>query len=147
MRINAYTDYSLRVLIHAAAIYPQRTTVQEVADAYGISKNHLMKVINELGRGGYIETQRGRAGGFALSRPPERIKVGEVVRFAEKDNVLVECFDAISNKCVITPACKLKFHLHEAIQAFYASLDRYTVADLYDKPEAILRHLGLPASK
>lgn len=147
MRINAYTDYSLRVLIHAAAIYPGRVTVQEVADAYGISKNHLMKVTNELGRGGYIITQRGRSGGFALSRPPERIKVGEVVRFAEKDNVLIECFDAINNRCVITPACNLKFHLHEAIQAFYASLDRYTVADLYDKPETILRHLGLPASK
>ena len=147
MRINTYTDYSLRVLIHAAAKHPTRTTIQEVADAFAISKNHLMKVINELARAGYLETQRGRSGGFTLAKPANRIKVGEVVRFAEQDSVLVECFDPLNNRCAITPACHLKFHLHEALEAFYAVLDRYTVADLYDQREAVLRHLGLLAAR
>jgi Rrf2 family transcriptional regulator, nitric oxide-sensitive transcriptional repressor len=147
MRINTYTDYSLRVLIHAAAKYPVLATVQEVADAFAISRNHLMKVISELARAGYLKTQRGRTGGFTLARPANRLKIGEIVRFCERDSVLVECFDPVSNRCAITPACRLKFHLHEALEAFYAVLDRYTVADLYDRPEAVLRHLGLLAAK
>ena len=142
MHINSYTDYSLRVLIHAAAKSPALVTVQEVANAFRISKNHLMKVINELARAGFLTTVRGRNGGFTLARPATEIRVGDVVRFAEKGSVLVECFDPANNHCVITPVCKLKFDLHEAQEAFYAVLDRRSIADLFPSPEAILHHLG-----
>lgn len=143
MRINNYTDYSLRVLIHAAAKHPALVTVQDVANAFRISKNHLMKVVNELARAGFLLTVRGCNGGFTLARPAREISVGDVVRFAERDSVLVECFDPEHNACIITPVCKLKFLLGDAQEAFYAVLDRRTVADLYERPEAILQHLGI----
>jgi Rrf2 family transcriptional regulator, nitric oxide-sensitive transcriptional repressor len=142
MRINAYTDYSLRVLIHAAAKAPHLVTIQEVANAFRVSKNHLMKVINELSRAGFLATVRGRNGGFTLARPASQIRVGDIVRLGEKGSVLVECFDPEHNQCVITPVCKLKFDLHDAEQAFYAVLDQRTIADLFERPEAILHHLG-----
>lgn len=143
MRINTYTDYALRVLMHAAVRQPKLVTIQEVAKSFGISRNHLTKVIHEMARAGFLETQRGRSGGFTLARAPAKIRIGDVVRFGEADAVLVECFDPIRNNCVVTPVCKLKHQLHEAQQAFYAVLDQYTVADLYHSPEGVLRHLGL----
>ena len=142
MRINTYTDYALRILIHAAAKSPALVTNQEVANAFRISKNHLMKVTNELSKAGFLATVRGRSGGFTLARPASEIRVGEVVRFAEKGSVLVECFDPGHNRCIITPACNLKFYLLDAVEAFYGVLDRRTVADLFEHPEAVLHHLG-----
>lgn len=145
MRLSVFTDYSLRVLIQAAIRHPNRVTIDEVATAYGISRNHLIKVINELGRAGFLVTQRGRSGGFTLARPAERIFVSEVVKFGEDGQPLVECFDPDRNKCVITPACKLKGMISEAKRAFFDVLGKYTIADVCAKPEALLRHLGLSA--
>ena len=141
-----FTDYSLRVLIQAAIRHPNKVTIDEVANAYGISRNHLIKVIHELGRAGFIVTQRGRAGGFMLARPADRIKISDVVKFGEDGQPMVECFDPANNACVITPACRLKGMLAEARRAFFDVLGKYTVADACAKPEALLRHLGLTAS-
>lgn len=146
MRISMFTDYSLRVLIQAAVRHPNKVTIEEVATAYGISRNHLIKVINELGRAGFLVTHRGRSGGFTLARPADRISVADVVKFGESGQPLVECFDAATNACVITPACRLKGMLAEAQRAFFEVLGRYTVADICTKPDAILRDLGLTAA-
>jgi len=143
MRLSLFTDYSLRVLIQAALRHPDRVTIDEVADAYGISRNHLIKVINELGRAGFLVTHRGRSGGFTLARSAERIFLSEVVRFGEDGQPVVECFDPVCNKCVITPACKMKGMIAEAMRAFFDVLGKYTIADVCAKPEALLRHLGL----
>ena len=145
MRLSVFTDYSLRVLIQAAIRHPHKVTIDEVANAYGISRNHLIKVINELGRAGFLVTQRGRSGGFTLARPAERIFVSEVVKFGEEGQPLVECFDPERNSCIITPACKLKGMIAEAKRAFFEVLGKYTIADVCAKPEALLRHLGLTA--
>ncbi|MBI3674015.1 MAG: Rrf2 family transcriptional regulator [Rhizobiales bacterium] len=101
-----------------------------------------MKVINGLSRAGFLATVRGRNGGFTLARPAASIKVGDVVRFTEQDTTLVECFDARRNRCVITPACRLKTVLYDAQEAFYGVLDRHSVADLFGAPETVLRHLA-----
>ncbi len=145
MRISMFTDYSLRVLIQAAVRHPNKVTIEDVATAYGISRNHLIKVINELGRAGFLITQRGRSGGFTLARPADRIIIADVVKFGESGQPLVECFDPATNACVITPACRLKGMLSEAQRAFYEVLGRYSVADICTKPDAIRRHLGLTA--
>lgn len=146
MRLSVFTDYSLRVLIQAALRHPNKVTIDEVANAYGISRNHLIKVINELGRAGFLVTQRGRSGGFKLARPAERIYVSEVVKFGEDGQPLVECFDPECNTCIISPACKLKSMIAEAKKAFFEVLGKYTIADVCARPEALLRHLGLTAS-
>ncbi len=143
MHITTFTDYALRVLIHAALRYPEKVTIEEVATAYGISRNHLIKVIHELGRTGFIATQRGRSGGFTLARPADRISVSDVVKACEHGQPMAECFDVVNNACVITPACRLKGMLAEAMRAFHATLGKYTIADVCEKPEALRRHLGL----
>jgi Rrf2 family nitric oxide-sensitive transcriptional repressor len=139
--MTAYTDYALRLLIHAAAKAPALVTITEAANAFRLSKNHLMKIINDLARAGYVATIRGRNGGFTLSRPANEICVGEVIRFAERDSVLVECFNPKINRCVITPACRLQYDLYEAQEAFYARLDRRSIADLFECREAVLKTL------
>ena len=141
-----FTDYSLRELIQAAIRHPNKVTIDEVANAYGISRNHLIKVIHELGRAGFIVTQRGRAGGFMLARPADRIKISDVVKFGEDGQPMVECFDPANNACVITPAGAPRGGRGGARRAFFDVLGKYTVADACAKPEALLRHLGLTAS-
>ena len=145
MRLSVFTDYSLRVLIQAAIRHPNRVTIDEVAKAYGISRNHLIKVINELGRAGFLVTQRGRSGGFTLARPADRILVSDVVKFGEEDQPLLECFHAERNTCVLTPACRLKGAIAEARRAFFDVLGKYTIADVCSNPEALRRQLGLSA--
>jgi Rrf2 family nitric oxide-sensitive transcriptional repressor len=130
MRLTRYSDYSLRVLIYLAVRPDALATVEEIARAYGISRAHLMKVVHQLGRAGYIDTLRGRGGGLRLARAPEEILVGDVIRFTEDDLDLVECFDAEASECRIEPACGLRRVLGEALDAFLATLDRYTLADL-----------------
>lgn len=147
MRISTFTDYSLRVLIQAAIRHPQRVTIDEVAESYAISRNHLIKVINELARAGFIITKRGRGGGFVLARPSGRITLSEVVKFGEDGTPLIECFDPVGNKCAITPVCKMKSMFGEAMRAFHSVLARYTIADVCEKPEPLLRHLGLTAAQ
>lgn len=125
-----YTDFSLRVLIYLGAKEKNElSTIQAISDAYGISKNHLMKVTHELGKLGYIETIRGRGGGIRLAMEPEAINIGQVVRHTEDDFHLVECFDCKTNRCVITPVCGLKGALNRALIAYLKVLDAYTLAD------------------
>jgi Rrf2 family nitric oxide-sensitive transcriptional repressor len=130
VQLTSYSDYSLRVLMYLALEPERLVTIEDIARAYGISKSHLMKVVHQLGRRGYVETVRGRRGGLRLARPPEKIRVGEVVRATEENMALVECFEAGAGQCVIEAACGLRAVLHEALDAFLGVLDRYTLADL-----------------
>ena len=133
MRLTRYTDYAMRVLLHLAAHPDRLCSIAEIARAYGISRNHLMKVVNDLGKAGYVASVRGRAGGIRLARPPESINVGAVVRHAEEGFDLVDC-----GQCVIAPVCGLTAVVHEALAAFLAVFDRYTLADLLGRPSALL---------
>ena len=130
MRLTFYSDYSLRLLMYAAVKHGKLVTIQEIASAYGISKNHLMKVAFELGRKGFLETVRGRGGGLRLARAPDKIGLGDVVRAMEEDFTMVECFDSKVNSCAITGPCRLRGALSRALKAYFAVLDEYTLADL-----------------
>jgi|SRR6185437_4142809 len=141
MRLTLYSDYSLRLLMYAAIRQDELVTIQDVADAYGISRNHLMKVAFELGRKGFLETVRGRGGGLRLARPPDQIGLGEVVRSTEEDFTLVECFDAKANRCVLTGPCRLRGALARALKAYFEVLDEYTVADLASPRPALAKIL------
>ncbi|MFJ7186181.1 Rrf2 family transcriptional regulator [Lysinibacillus xylanilyticus] len=139
MRLTLYTDYSLRTLIYLGAKEDgQLSTIQEISDAYNISKNHLMKVTHQLGLLGYIETIRGRGGGIRLAIDPKTITIGEIVRHTEEDFHLVECFDKENNLCKIAPECQLKGVLYEALQAYLAVLDRYTLDDFLHSKEKLM---------
>ena len=130
MRLTTFTDYTIRVLIYMG-IYPDcRISTSELAVHYGISRNHLNKVAHYLGQQGYVDTSRGKGGGMSLARSPEDINIGTLVRDTEKNSVLVECFDAAHCHCRILPACRLTGMLHEAQEAFYYSLEQYSLADL-----------------
>ena len=130
MRLTTFTDYTLRVLMYLALDPARLATIPEIAGAYGISQNHLMKVVHRLARAGVIESVRGKGGGLRLARPPKAIRIGEVVRVAEGDAPLVECLSADPHACRISGACRLTRVLVEGFDALYASLDRHTLADL-----------------
>src|SRR6185437_5035529 len=130
MKLTFYSDYSLRLLMYVSVKREALVTIQEVADAYGISKNHLMKVAFKLGRKGYLETVRGRGGGLRLARAPDKIGLGAVVREMEEDFTMVECFNPKTNTCTITGPCRLRGALSRALKAYFAVLDEYTLADL-----------------
>jgi len=134
MQISAYSDYSLRVLMQAALRSPARTTVDEVAQTYGISRHHLVKIVHDLGRNGYLATQRGIGGGFTLARPPEEVRLGDIVRLGEETETVIECLDKNHRPCRIAPACRLKGVLDEAAGAFFQVLDSYSLADLVQRP-------------
>ena len=129
MQITRYTDYSLRVLIYLAINQDQLTTISDIANSYGISKNHLMKIVQQLNQQGYLLATRGKNGGIKLNRPAEKINIGQLVREIEGENKLVECFGS-DNQCVITPSCQLKNIFAEAQDNFFKSLDAYTLSDL-----------------
>lgn len=130
MRLTAYTDFALRVLIYLAINPNRRPTIAEIAERYGVSKAHLMKVVYELGLKGYVETTRGKGGGLTLARPTDRITVGEIVRQTEPDMAIVTCFDEGAPACAIAPACRLKGKLGEARAAFLQVLDDCTLAEV-----------------
>jgi len=140
MQLTAYTDYALRVLMYLAVHEDRLVTISEMATAYDISKNHLMKIVHQLGQEGFIETIRGRSGGLRLPHPPAQLVLGHIVRRMEPHLNLVECFDPMTNHCPITPACGLAHVLVEARDAFLAVLDRHTLADLIPDQRA-LAHL------
>lgn len=129
MKLTLHTDYALRVLMYLGVRDEGRATITEIASSYGISRNHIMKVVYELGRLGYIETARGKHGGIRLGRAPKEINVGDVVHHMESGFELVECFGP-RNTCCLAPVCVLREALGEALQTFIATLDRYTLADL-----------------
>jgi len=130
MRLTFHTDYALRMLLYLGTRPNQTVTIGEIADAYGVSKNHLMKVATHLGAGSYIAATRGNGGGLRLARKPEDIVVGEVVRHTESDFDLVGCFEAGGPGCRIETACLLRTSLRKALEAFFRVLDDYTLADL-----------------
>lgn len=134
MRLTRYTDYAMRVLLYLGAQPEKVCSISEIARAYGISQNHLMKVAHDLGKAGYVEGVRGRFGGIRLAKPAEEINVGDVMRQTEEGFELVEC-----STCVIAPACGLTGVLDEALAAFMAVLDRYTLADLLKKRSKLMR--------
>ena len=136
MRLKSYTDYALRVLMHLAARPDRLASISEIARTYRISHNHLMKVVHDLRKEGFLDAVRGRSGGVRLARPAKEISVGDVVRHTEGTFDLVDC-----GSCVIAPACALTGALHEARQAFMAVLDRYSLADLVVDRERGLRQL------
>ncbi len=130
MRVSAYSDYALRVLMQAALRSPERITVDEVAESFGISRHHLVKIVHDLGRNGYLATRRGIGGGFTLALPPEKIRLGNVVRLGEESETVIDCKDRQNRFCRIFPACRLKSVLDEAAASFFAVLDSYTLDDL-----------------
>jgi Rrf2 family nitric oxide-sensitive transcriptional repressor len=131
MRLTAYTDYSLRVLIYLGLRNDRLSTISEISETYGISATHLMKIIHNLGKLGYIETVRGRGGGMRLAGSPEELNLGQMVRHMEPDFAVAECFEPDRRAdCVITPACRLQLILGKAVQAFLDVLDNHTLADL-----------------
>lgn len=131
MRLTSYTDYSLRVLLYLGTQPKDRlTSIREISEMYRISNNHLTKVVYGLGKLGLVETIRGRNGGIRLARVPEKINVGWVVRQTEEELDIVECFDDERNQCILSPACRLKGVLKEALNAYLSVLDKYTLADL-----------------
>jgi Rrf2 family nitric oxide-sensitive transcriptional repressor len=150
MRLNTFTDYSIRTLIYLALIKNETlVTRREIAAAHDISDNHLMKVVHFLSRNGYIETTRGKGGGMRLARAPEKINIGKLIYDCESDIPLVVCFKGDSRArdrgCKLNGICALKGVLSEAHQAMYKSLERYSLADIIVKKMAVQRRLGLKA--
>lgn len=130
MRLTTFTDYTLRVLMYLALEPGRLATIPEVAKAYDISENHLMKVVHQLARNGFVESMRGKGGGIRLARPAAEISLGKVVRSSEGSGPVVECMAGENSTCCIAPACQLGDILASAFVAFYATLDEYTLADL-----------------
>lgn len=130
MKLTSFTDYSLRVLMYLATEPERRATVAEISAAFAIKANHLTKVVHHLGRCGWVETSRGKGGGLLLAKPADAISVGRVVRDAEGAAQPAECFAEGPSDCAIAGRCRLRGVLAEAVQAFYAVLDRYTLADI-----------------
>ena len=143
MRLTLYTDLSLRLLMYLAVKPDGSATIQEVAGRYGVSRNHLMKVAQRLGSGGFLQTVRGRGGGLRLGKPANAIVLGDVVRTTEEDFRLVECFEPGQSTCVLLPRCRLKKALSEALDAYLAVLDAHTLADLTASNGAMRRALGM----
>jgi Rrf2 family nitric oxide-sensitive transcriptional repressor len=130
MRLTDYTDYSLRVLMYCG-LHPERSvTIAELAESHAVSKNNLMKIVNDLARQGLLQTTRGRGGGLRLGKPASDIVIGDVVRQTETDFRLVECFDAEHNSCNLTGRCQLKQVIESAKRSFLAELDKVTLADI-----------------
>ncbi len=146
MHLTLHADYSLRVLLYLAARPGGLVSTQEVSEAYGISKNHLVRVVQALGKEGFVEVRPGRTGGITLARQPADITLGQVFRITEPDFHLVECFNKEENTCPISPACGLKGVLYEAREAFLGVLDKYTLADVMKRSRRNLTDLFLPTA-
>ncbi|HEY5263467.1 MAG TPA: Rrf2 family transcriptional regulator [Steroidobacteraceae bacterium] len=138
MRLTLHTDHALRLLMLLAVEPRERHTIEAIALRYGISRNHLMKIAQTLVQAGFIESRRGRGGGLRLARAAESINLGAVVRMTEDGFALVECFDQEQNTCVIASACGLRGPLEEALQAFLAVLDGYSLHDLVKSPKTAI---------
>lgn len=148
MRLTLYTDYTLRVMMFLAIKWREggKATIEEMADAYDISRSHLMKIVNELAQNGFIETIRGRSGGARLAREPKQISIGAIVRMAEKDFAVVSCHNLDEpTDCVIFQACNLKRRLARALDAFMMELDSMTLDEAISAPTVAASLLGVVA--
>ncbi|MEZ5398072.1 MAG: Rrf2 family transcriptional regulator [Bryobacteraceae bacterium] len=130
MQLSLHADYSLRLLIYLGTHPEETVATEQVSRAYGISKHHLVRVVQTLAMHGYVAVSPGRSGGVKLAKAPREIRLGELVRRAEPNLKLVECFDGVTNTCPIVGACRLQGYLEDAMQAFLAELDRHSLADL-----------------
>lgn len=144
MHITHHTDYALRVLIYLGANEHRLATIQEISERFEISRTHLMKVVSQLIRHGYVEGLRGKGGGLRLARSPRLIGIGNVVRHMESDLAIVECFETES-KCLLTGNCRLRGALSNALDAFMASLDRVTLADLLSPKQHDILYVPISA--
>lgn len=138
MNLSKFSDYALRLLILSAARPGELITIREAAEIYGISQAHLKKVVTLLSGKGYLVTERGHGGGFTLSRPANEIRLGALVRDTEPGFALVECFSDPA-ACLVSRCCVLPGVLDEALAAFFAVLDRYTLQDIALAPVDFLR--------
>jgi len=141
MRLTVFSDYTLRVLMYLAIDRTRLATIPEIAAAYGISENHLMKVVHQLVRAGIVESVRGKGGGIRLARAPHEIRLGEIVRASEGNTPIVECLSGDPPACRIASPCRLKGILINAFEALYVSLDEHTLADLVEKPRTLAHAL------
>ncbi|NOT44844.1 MAG: Rrf2 family transcriptional regulator [Acidobacteria bacterium] len=130
MQLSLHADYGLRVLLYLGSHPGEVVTTRQISDAYGISKNHLVRVVQTLGGAGYVRVIPGRSGGVLLDRTPESIRLGDVIRAVEPNLALVECFDRDTNTCPIIDVCGLRTFLGEALETFLGDLNRHTLADL-----------------
>jgi Rrf2 family nitric oxide-sensitive transcriptional repressor len=143
MRLTQFTDFGLRALMRLAADTQRSFSTSDIATEFGISRNHLTKIIRDLADAGFVRTQRGVGGGFRLARPPEDITLGAVVRSLEQRQALVECFRDDGGCCTLTPRCRLKGKLAEAREAFMRTLDETTLAECaYPPPPPSRRAAG-----
>lgn len=143
MQLKKYTDYALRVLIFCGTKpHEELSSIKEISEVFQISQHHLGKIVLELNKLGLLETIRGRKGGIRLACKPEAINVGELVRILEND-ALLECFNSGTKHCVLSPACKLKHVLGEALQAFYRVLDNYTIHDFIVNDKQLRELMGI----
>jgi Rrf2 family nitric oxide-sensitive transcriptional repressor len=139
-----FSDYSLRVLMYVGSKEDgSLSTIDDIAGAYRVSRNHLMKVVLRLGQLGYLETVRGKGGGIRLGRPPDRINIGSVVRETEEDLGLVECMQDNGALCAIDPACVLRGALRRALNEFFRVLDEYSLQDLLAPRNRLISLLGI----
>lgn len=129
MQLTIFTDYGLRSLMYLAAHTDRRCSVREIAEHYGISRNHLVKVVHRLAQLGYIDSSKGKGGGIKLAHRADKLKLGDLVRVLEPNMDIVECFNKDTNTCRIASGCQLKHYLFDAKQAFLASLNEHTLAD------------------
>jgi Rrf2 family transcriptional regulator, nitric oxide-sensitive transcriptional repressor len=143
MRLTLHTDYALRVLIYAGLKRDTLTTIPEIVRHFGISKGHVMKVVHRLAQMGYLDTVRGKNGGLRLARDPARIGVGTVIRDMEQELGVLPCLQDRGGYCRIEECCSLRTALRAATDAFLATLDRYTVADLLRPRHALVRLLEI----
>jgi Rrf2 family nitric oxide-sensitive transcriptional repressor len=141
--MTQFSNFAIRVLMYVALRQDRVCAVPEMAQAYGVSYDHLKKAAAELCRLGYLQTMRGRAGGYRLAMEPALIGIGEVIRQTEGKVILVECFDAATNTCPLIIACQLRVALNQALAAFFQALDRNTLADLIRHPDQLAPLLGL----
>jgi Rrf2 family nitric oxide-sensitive transcriptional repressor len=133
MRLTLHTDYAIRVMVHVGLRNGDLVTITEIADCYGISKNHLTKVVHQLGRIGYLETVRGKYGGVRLLRSPEKVRLGEFIREVEEDFTLVRCMRCgTQDECLLDGQCIARDALTSGLKAFFVELDRYTLADMLE---------------
>lgn len=129
MRLTSFTDYSIRVLIYLAVSHNEQPTIREIAERFGVSRNHLMKVVHELSKRGYVTALRGKNGGLRLNILPADMRIGTLISELESDLALTECLGK-NNQCILTPSCELKTILTEGLQSFFATLNEYTLEDI-----------------
>lgn len=143
MQLTQSADYALRALIYVGLNTDKRVTIKDIATAFKISTNHLMKIVHRLSQLGYLAAQRGRSGGLALGRAAQDINIGEVVSKMEPNFYVAECLDPGTDGCVIAPLCKVRHAFDEAQQAFLAVLKRYSLADVLTQPNEMREMLSV----